>query len=113
MDLTPLQIDVLRALLRSRVDGSSQYLSLSDLRDLMGKGAPDVQALSAALPELSDWFRNHGLPDVTAVVIPSENADRNVMLPDDSAVERLGGLAAAHAEANRVRDFDWIGWRDG
>lgn len=113
MDLTPYQIDVLRALLHSRVDGSGLYLSPTELGELMGDGAQDEQKLAAAMEDLSGWFRSYGLPDVTSVVIPAANSDRNVMLPDDATVERLGGTAAAQAEAARVRDFDWIGWRDG
>lgn len=113
MDLTPFQIDVLRSLLRSRTEGSSHYLTQAELAGLLGrKGEKAVSAVAESLQDLSAWFREHGLPDVTAVVVPQENADSKLMLPDDAAVERLGGRAVAQAEAARVRDFDWIGWRD-
>lgn len=113
MDLTPFQIDVLRSLLRSRTQGGSLYLTQAELAGLMGtEGEKAVAAVADALQDVSQWFRAHGLPDVTSIVVPQENADNKVMLPDDAAVERLGGRAVAQAEAARVRDFDWIGWRD-
>ncbi|GLS81063.1 hypothetical protein [Paracoccus marinus] len=110
MDLTPFQIDVVRALLRSRIDGSSHYLMQDDLAGSIE--TPGKQAIADALGPVSEWFRAHGLPDVTAIVVPQDNADQKLMLPLDAAVERMGGRAAAQAEAARVRDFDWVHWRD-
>lgn len=114
MTLSDFQIEALRALLRSRVDGEKMYLTYGELAEDMGRDrARDAEAVAGALDALSGWFRDMGLPDVTSVVIPQSNADSNLMLPSDKAVEELGGRAAAQAEAARVRDFDWAGWRDG
>ncbi len=114
MTLSDFQIDVLRALLRTRVDGERMYLTYGELADDMGRDRTrDALAVAGALDALSGWFREVGLPDVTSVVIPQTNADSNLMLPADDAVAKLGGRAAAQDEAARVRDFDWLGWRDG
>ncbi|MBV0890445.1 hypothetical protein KTN05_01090 [Paracoccus sp. Z118] len=111
MELTPFQIDILRALLRTRMDHDGQFVTQNDLAALAGHPGKEKK-LGGAMEDLATWCREHGLPDLTAVVIPQENADENLMLPDEATIERLGGRAVAQAEAARVRDFDWAGWRD-
>ena len=109
MSLSPFQKSVLIDLVRSRIDGASHYLTHDQLGERLGKPAASV---AAALDAVGDWCRESGLPDLSAIAVSTENAERMRMLPADAAVERLGGEVAARAEADRVRDFDWRGWLD-
>ena len=107
MILTDLQKDLLIRLVRARLDGGKHFPTYADLSDLAGVAS---DGFGPALDALSAWFAEQALPDVAATVIPPENAARMRMLPADTIVTRLGGEAAARAEAERVRDFDWAGW---
>lgn len=107
MTVTDFQKQLLVALVRSRLDGGSLYLTYGDLAETVGSSP---MAVAAALDGVSEWFGGEALPDVTTVVISKENADRMVMLPPQKIVDRLGGEANAREEASRVRDFDWQGW---
>ncbi|HRO15465.1 MAG TPA: hypothetical protein PLL33_10560 [Paracoccus sp. (in: a-proteobacteria)] len=108
MNLTDHQIQMLRSLVRGRLDGAKLYTTFDELAERMGleSGAirpADIEALSA-------WFAESALPDIATTVIPPDNAESLHMLPLPSIVEHLGGEAAAQAEAARVRDFDWAHW---
>ena len=109
MELTDLQKRILVALVRSRVDGGKLHLTYEDLAHHVGAGV-QASAVGEAMATLSAWFATTGLPDATTAVIPPENAERFVMLPAQAIVDRFEGEAAARAEQDRVRDFDWHGW---
>ena len=109
MTLTDFQKQLLVALVRSRVDGGSHYLTLPDLADRLGVYA---DAVGEGLGALGDWFAGESLPDLTSIAIAPEHAGTMVMLPAKATIDRLGGEANAREEANRVRDFDWQGWLD-
>lgn len=108
MNLTDQQIQMLRALVRGRLDGAKLYTTFDELAGHMGLAAGSI--LPADIEALSAWFADSALPDIATTVIPPDNAEHLRMLPLPSIVERFGGEAAVHAEAARVRDFDWAHW---
>lgn len=107
MTLSDIQRQVLVALVRARLDGDKHFLDHDELADRVGATVGDM---AGTLDALSAWFAEQALPDLTAAVIPPENARHMRMLPGQSIIDRFGGEVGVRAEADRVRDFDWQGW---
>lgn len=107
MNITDLHRQVLVALVRNRLDGGKHFMTYDDLTGAVGTTVSDM---AGTLDGLSQWFADQSLPDLTAAIIPSDNASHMRMLPAQSIIDRFGGEASARAEADRVRDFDWTGW---
>ena len=108
MNLTDHQIRMLVRLVRDRLDGAKLYTTFDELAEQMGQAAGSIQP--ADIEALSAWFADNALPDVATTIIPPDNAESLHMLPLPSIIERFGGEAEVHAEAARVRDFDWAHW---
>lgn len=111
MQISDTVRDILVAYVRSRLDGGKPVLSDAELAQLAGLSIR-AGAMRDALATVGDWCAANGLPNIATAIISSENAERNVMLPADAAVEKLGGEAAVRAEQARVRDFDWSHWAE-
>ena len=109
MQISDTARDILVAYVRSRLDGGKPVLSYAELAELVGRPG-GASAISKALDAVGEWCAANSLPNIATAIISSENAERNVMLPSDAAVENLGGAAAVRAEQARVRDFDWSHW---
>ena len=88
-------------------------LTYSELARRLGMSKVNGQGLSSYLNEAAVLCAEHGLPNVSVMVVSKESLDRGTPMPSDGSFAdgfyASTGLAKADipAEQDRVRAFDW------
>jgi hypothetical protein len=88
-------------------------LTYSDLARRLGMSKVNGQGLSTYLNEAAALCAEHGLPNVSVLVVSKDSLDRGTPLPSDGSFAdgfyASTGLTKAEipAEQERVRAYDW------
>ena len=88
-------------------------LTYSDLAQRLGMSKVNGQGLSSYLNEAAALCAEHGLPNVSVLVVSKDSLDRGVPMPSEGSFSdgfyaSTGlGKADVPAEQDRVRAFDW------
>ena len=92
-------------------------LTYSDLAQRLGMSKVNGQGLSSYLNEAAALCAEHGLPNVSVLVVSKDSLDRGVPLPSEGSFSdgfyASTGLTKAEVpgEQDRVRAFDWTAVR--
>ncbi len=94
-----------------------QALTYSQLAQRLEMSKVNGQGLSSYLNEAAALCAEHGLPNVSVLVVSKESLDRGVPMPSEGSFAdgfyASTGLTAAEipAEQGRVRAYDWTSVR--